>query len=53
MHKQIRDKIYDELLIAHFSAADLEKYDRVVTADHTPCGEFGRANADDYLFQDI
>ena len=52
-HEQVRDKIYDELLVARLSPEEQEKYDQVVAADKTPCGEFGRANALDFYVQDV
>ena len=52
IHCQVRDKIYDELLIARLSSEDQIKYNEVVTADKTPCGEFGRANALDIYEQE-
>ena len=52
MHQQIRDRIYDELLVARLKPEDQEKYEQVKAADKTLFGEFGRANALDFYKQE-
>ncbi|KAK3708009.1 hypothetical protein LTR37_011702 [Vermiconidia calcicola] len=51
--REVRDQIYEELLVARMKPKDQIEYDELKMATNTPFGDFGRDNAMDYFEQDI
>ncbi|KAK3684710.1 hypothetical protein LTR37_020004 [Vermiconidia calcicola] len=50
--REVRDQIYEELLVARLKPEDQSAYDEIKVATSTPFGDFGRDNAMDYFEQD-
>ncbi|KAK3675946.1 hypothetical protein LTR78_004138 [Recurvomyces mirabilis] len=45
LHREIRDRIYEELLVAKLSPANQAQIDQINAASDTPLEEYGRQNA--------